>query len=84
MILYPGECVEPVANKGRFGQTFLNGHIGCTAQKSSREGLWMKKKSLHKQMKNVPKLKWNIHFYYILELTTHFQVWTHKTPRMGS
>lgn len=83
MILYPGECVEPVPNKGRFGQT-LNGHIGCTAQKSSRGGLWMEKKIIALANENVPKLKWNIHFYYIVELTTHFQVWTHNTPRMGS
>jgi hypothetical protein len=57
MILYPGECVEPVANKGRFGQTFLNGHIGCTAQKSSREGLWMKKIIIALANEKCPKIE---------------------------
>jgi hypothetical protein len=51
MILYPGECVEPVANKGRFG------HIGCTAQKSSREGLWMKKNIIALANEKCPKIE---------------------------
>jgi hypothetical protein len=32
-----------------------------------------KKKIIALANENVPKLKWNIHFYYIVELTTHFK-----------
>ncbi len=82
--LYPGECVEPVPNKGRFGQT-LNGHIGCTEQKSSRVGLWMKK-IIALANGNVPKLKWNIQFYYNVELTRMniFKFGHTRQLRMGS
>jgi len=34
--------------------------------------------------KNASRLKWNIHFYYILKLTTHFQSLDKCTFRMGS